>query len=89
MADDAQKQTKVDLDALSVEDKIKYYYEHGHSIQVIARSYRYTVDEVLKVLHMEDLMSVTTTGDMIDQEEAGTEPVNYAGTTHRAHYSTD
>lgn len=93
---DASKQTKdtkgdtVDLDAMSVSERVTYRYQHGQgSIQDIARWDRLSVDEVLTILHMDDLKTVQTQGDLVDSSELmpGT-PVNH-GDQFRVNYSND
>lgn len=79
-----------DLAEQPVPDQIKWYYEHGYgSIQDYARIYRLSVEEVLTILDMTDMTSVTTQGDLVDQADLmpGT-PMNY-GDQHRVKYSTD
>jgi hypothetical protein len=52
--------------------KIIDHYQKGQgSIQDIARVYRYSVNEVLQVLGMNDLLEVESQGDLIDPSEAG------------------
>lgn len=54
--------------------KIQDHYQKGQgSIQDLARVYRYTVEEVLEVLGQSDITTIETSGDLIDQREAGPE----------------
>lgn len=54
--------------------KIKQHYQLGQgSIQDIARVYHYSVEEVLEVLGLTELNQIETSGDLIDQVEAGPE----------------
>ena len=54
--------------------KIKNHYQLGQgSIQDLARVYHVTVEEVLEVLGLMDVAEVETSGDLIDQQEAGPE----------------
>lgn len=56
--------------------KIKNHYQLGQgSIQDLARTYRYSMDDILELLGLSDLSSIETSGDLIDQEEAGPEAV--------------
>jgi hypothetical protein len=75
--------------------KIYDHYIKGQgSIQDIARVYRCTVEEVLQIIAADavnkadytSLTEVETTGDMIDQAEAGTTPVNMLGQKHRVNF---
>jgi len=56
----------------TTEEQIKFYYQHGKgSIQDLARIYRVSVDEVLRIIGESNLGTVTTQGDMIDASEVG------------------
>lgn len=68
---------------------IKHYQKGQGSIQDIARVYRYSVDEVLDVLGLQDIKTVQSTGDLIDQEEAGFDVKLNPTKTHKISYSTD
>jgi hypothetical protein len=61
------------------------YIKGEGSIQGIANFYRVTVDQVLTIIGQDELKTVTTPGDMIDEDEAGTEPIK-SGQTHRVRY---
>jgi hypothetical protein len=70
--------------------KIIDHYQKGQgSIQDIARVYRYTVEEVLLVLGMTDLLSVETQGDLVDSSEVGPGVQLEYTKTHDVRYSTD
>jgi len=85
------KDSKPDLDSMTTEERVKYHYEHGQgSIQDIARVYRLNVDEVLHIIGQDEMTTVSTTGDMIDQSEAGPGvELNYNGKQHFIPYTTD
>lgn len=54
--------------------KIKNHYQKGEgSIQDLARVYNVSVEDVLGVLGLMDVATVETSGDLIDQQEAGPE----------------
>ena len=78
-------------DTMPEEEKIIWHYQHAEgSIQDIARVYRRSVDEVLHILGLDDMMEVQTQGDLIDQSEAGPEVrVNPNGNPARAKFTTD
>lgn len=79
------------FDTLPTEERIKYHYEHGQgSIQDIARTYRYTVEEVLHIIGQDEMLSVPLGGDQVDAEDVTKSGLNYNyGTTDRAVYSTN
>lgn len=69
---------------------VKQHYQLGQgSIQDIARVYRLTVEEVLEVLGLSDVMEVETSGDLIDQTEAGPEVQLKASNKFRAKFTTN
>lgn len=77
-----------------MEDELKkkindHYQKAQGSIQDIARVYRLSVDEVLEALGMEDMMSVETTGDLIDQKEAGPDALLNHGQRHKVEYTAN
>lgn len=70
--------------------KIIDHYQKGEgSIQDIARVYRVSMDEVLDVLDLNDIKTVTTRGDLIDQEEAGMDVQLVPQKTFKVPYTTD
>lgn len=71
--------------------KINDHYQKAEgSIQDIARVYRLSVDEVLRALGMDDMLTTQSVGDLIDQDEAGFDTVlNPHGQTHKVPYTTD
>jgi hypothetical protein len=79
------------LDAMPLEEKVVYHYEHGQgSIQDIARVYRLDVAEVLHMIGQDELGTVTTQGDLVDANEAGPgAQLNYYGKDHNIGYSTN
>jgi hypothetical protein len=87
--------SEVNFETMTVEDKVKYNYEHGNgqglapSIQDIARAYRLTVEEVLKILDHDEMLTVETQGDLIDPEEAGPSTTIKHGEQHKVNYSTN
>lgn len=88
------KQTKenkeVNLDAMSVQEQVKYFYEHGRgSIQDIARVLHVSVDEVLDITGNGEMKTVETTGDLVDAQEAGPGADISYGKQHYVQYSTD
>jgi hypothetical protein len=87
------KETKAqtpNLESMPIEERIKWFYEHGRgSIQDIARIHRLTVDEVLKIIGQDELTIVETTGDMVDQGEAGPGVQLEHGKQHYVNYTTD
>lgn len=91
MAEVKQTKTAVpDLDSMPLEERIKWFYVHGRgSIQDIARVHRIKVDEVLHIIGQEELATVETTGDMIDQSELGPGATLEHGRQHPVAYSTD
>jgi hypothetical protein len=70
--------------------KIIDHYQKGQgSIQDIARVYRYSVQEVLQVLGMTDLLEVETQGDMVDSSEVGPDvPLEYSK-KHNINFTSD
>lgn len=81
---------KVDLNSMELADKVRWFYEHGSgSIQDIARIHRLTVDEVLHMIGQDEMTTVTLTGDMVDQQEAGPGVQLNHGSQHFVPYSTD
>lgn len=90
MAGEQKKTETVDLNTLPVEERVMWRYQHGKgSIQDIARWDRLTVDEVLTIIGQDELKTVTTQGDLVDESDlqAGT-PFNH-GDQHRVTYTTD
>jgi hypothetical protein len=90
------KQTKenkaVDLDAMTVEERVNYHYQHGQgSIQDIARVYRLDVNEVLHIIGEDELSTVQLqSGDLIDASEAGPgAQMNYEGKRFYVPYETN
>ncbi len=70
--------------------KIINHYQKGQgSIQDIARVYRLTVPEVLGVLGLTDLTTVSTGGDLIDPSEAGPGATMNYGKQHQVPFTTD
>lgn len=71
--------------------KIRDFYMKGQgSIQDYARIYRVSVEEVLEILGLNDMIEVETQGDLIDQGEAGPEvKVNPRGNPARSNYTTN
>jgi hypothetical protein len=70
--------------------KIIDHYQKGQgSIQDIARVYRYTVQEVLQVLGMTDLLEVETQGDLVDSSEVGPGIQLEQSKIHGVSYTTD
>jgi hypothetical protein len=85
-----EQNKSVDVNTMSLEDRVKWRYEHGKgSIQDIARWDRLTVDEVLSMIGQDELKTVVTQGDLVDESELmpGT-PFNN-GDLHRVPYTTD
>lgn len=80
-----------EIEALPIEQRVLYRYQHAQgSIQDIARVYRLSVDEVLKMIGHGDMLEVSTQGDLIDQSEAGPEVrVNPMGNPARNNFTTD
>ena len=68
---------------------IKAYQTSRNSIQDIARINRVEVQEVLEAIGEGNLTSVSTSGDLIDQQEAGPEAVVNYGKQIRVPYSTN
>lgn len=70
--------------------EIRHWYNLGKgSIQDLARIYRVSVDDVLKVVGESNLGSVAVSGDLIDAGEAGPgADMNY-GKTYQVPFSTD
>lgn len=84
------KQAEPDVNAMSVEDRVRYRYMHGiGSIQDIARWDRLTVEEVLAWIGQSDMTIVTTQGDLIDQSEAGPGVQIEASKQHYVTYTSD
>lgn len=83
--------TGEEIEALPIEERVNYRYQHAQgSIQDIARVYRLSVDEVLQMLGMSDMIEIQTQGDMIDQAEAGPlTQVSPFGKPAKANYTTD
>lgn len=78
------------MDANTKKKIIDHYQKGQGSIQDIARVYKFTVDEVLEVLGLGDLSAIPTTGDLIDQNEAGPEVVvNAQGKIAKANFTTN
>lgn len=70
--------------------KIKAHYNLGEgSIQDIARVYRLSVEEVLEVLNLSELMEIETSGDLIDQTEAGPEVTLKISNKFRTKFTTN
>lgn len=70
--------------------KIKQHYQLGQgSIQDIARVYRLTVDEVLRIIGQEEMLEVESIGDLIDEDEAGPNATINRSKIHRATYTTN
>lgn len=68
--------------------KIKNHYQKGEgSIQDLARVYRYPIEDILDLLGLSDLSSIETSGDLIDQEEAGPEAVLKASNKFKQKYT--
>lgn len=77
-------------ESASLEERVLWFYQHGSgSIQDIARVHRMTVEEVLHIIGQDEMTTVETTGDMIDQSEAGPGAQLSYGEKHHAQYSTD
>lgn len=77
-----------------MDDKLKKtindHYQKGQgSIQDIARVYRLSVDEVLQALGMEDMLTIQTSGDLVDQQEVGINTTLNTGEVHKINYTTD
>lgn len=71
-----------------LQGKIKTHYQKGEgSIQDIARVYRLSVEEVLDVLNLNDVLEIETSGDLIDQKEAGPEVTLNATTRFRTNFT--
>lgn len=66
----------------TVEEQIKFYYQHGKgSIQDLSRIFNVSVDHVLNLIGESQLSTVSTTGDLIDESEAGPgATINYSKT---------
>lgn len=93
MADNKEEKllTGEEIEALPLEERINYRYQHAQgTIQDLARVYKLEVDEVLVMLGMSDLSEIQTTGDLIDQSEAGPEVhVNAKGNSAKANFTTN
>lgn len=86
------KKTKLpdDFNSRSNEDQIKWLYEHGRgSMQDYARIYRYSMDEILTILGHNDLKTVQTQGDLVDESELMPGTSINPGDLHRVNYNTD
>lgn len=68
---------------------LEAYQTGKSSIQTIARSYRVEVDTVLDLIGEGNLSSVTTFGDMVDQNEVGPNTQLKAGETFKVPYTSD
>jgi hypothetical protein len=68
---------------------IKEYYQLGRPIQTIARSYRLSVEEVLDVLGLNDIRTVTSSGDLVGQDETGEDIKIKTETIYKAAFTTD
>jgi hypothetical protein len=95
MAKPKAKMTKAEeqaaLAAMTTDERIVYHYQHGQgSIQDIARTYRYTVEEVLHLIGQDEMLSVPLGGDQIDEEDVTRSGIQYNhGTTQPVTYSTN
>lgn len=90
MAKSSDKPTDEDIEALPIEDKVKYRYEHGQgSIQDIARVYRLEVSEVLEMIGEGEMNSVEFGGDLITEKEAGPGATMNRGEQYDVPYSTN
>ena len=91
MADTEKLLNGDEIEALPIEERVTYRYQHGQgSIQDIARVYRIDVDQVLTILGLNDMIEVQTQGDLIDQSEAGPETrLNPRGNPAKANYTTN
>lgn len=70
--------------------KINEHYQLGQgSIQDIARVYRLSVEEVLGVLGLNDLLEVESVGDLVDRSEVDVDTVISRSKKHKATYSTN
>jgi len=70
--------------------KIKNHYQLGQgSIQDLARVYRFTVDEVLDALGLNDVSQVEGMGDLIGQDEAGPDTIIKTKNTYKSNFSTN
>lgn len=86
----AGKPVEPDLNAMSLEDRVRWRYVHGKgSIQDIARWDRVTVEEVLAWIGESELTVVQTQGDLVDQSEAGPGIQIEHSKQHYVTYSTD
>ena len=71
-------------------NKIIEHYQKGQgSIQDIARVYRVSVDEVLDIIGVKDIGTVTYTPDLIDPSEVGPGASFNYGSTEKINYTTD
>jgi hypothetical protein len=90
VATEGKQEAIPDLQAMSVEDRIKWYYIHGKgSIQDYARWERMSVDEVLVIIGQSEMSLVETQGDLIDQAEAGPGVPLEHSKQHYVQYNTD
>lgn len=81
---------KPDLDKMSIEEKVTWFYQHGSgSIQDIARVHRLSVEEVLHIIGQDEMTTVVTQGDLIDQQEAGPGIHLEPSKQHYVPYNTD
>jgi hypothetical protein len=92
MADNKEKLLSgEEIEALPIEERVVYRYNHAQgSIQDIARVYRLSMEEVLKLIGHDNMLEIPTQGDLIDQSEAGPEVrVNPMGNPARNNFTTD
>ncbi len=68
---------------------INEQYQLGNSIQTIARTHRYEVEEICDVLGLNDLLVVETVGDLVDSSELDPGTVISGSKKHRVPYSTN
>ena len=69
--------------------EIRQHYQTGNSIQAIARSYRVSVEEVLRIIDQEELATVELVGDQISPDEVGPNATFNPPQKQRATFSTD
>lgn len=91
MTDKEKLLTGEEIEALPIDEKIVYRYNHAQgSIQDIARVYHKSVEEVLHIVGLDDMSEIQTQGDLIDQAEAGPlTQVSHLGRPARAKFTTD
>ena len=91
MADKEKLLSGEEIEALPIEERVLYRYNHAQgSIQDIARVYRLSVEEVLKMIGQDEMLEIPMAGDQIDQAEAGPEVrVNPIGNSARNNFTTD